>query len=73
MKRKLRIESLTVESFEAVSMLAGVRGTVAANKSDPETCYPVYCYSELDSCLGTCFAGETCGKSCGGSCLNECP
>jgi hypothetical protein len=74
MRRKLRIEALAVESFEAASTLDGVRGTVAANKSDPNTCYPINCDSEVESCLGTCFAEDTCGYSCGGTCLpNECP
>lgn len=74
MKRKLRIEALTVESFEAASVLAGMRGTVAGYKSDLGTCYPDPCGSEAESCLGTCFGDDTCGRSCGGSCIPEwCP
>lgn len=67
MKLKLRIEELAVDSFEAATAPAEARGTVRANASDPNTCYPVFCYSGVESCLGTCE--ETCGMSCHGTCV----
>lgn len=68
MKHKLRIEALSVESFEAAPTPAA-RGTVQGNQSDPNTCYPVICASGEASCLGTCPPEETCGLSCGGTCI----
>lgn len=67
MKLKLRVEDLAVTSFEAAPAPADARGTVRANQSDPNTCYPVICYSGVESCLGTCE--ETCGMSCHGTCV----
>lgn len=67
MKHKLRIEELDVASFEAAPAPAEARGTVRANASDPQTCYPVICYSGQESCLGTCE--PTCGLSCWGTCV----
>ncbi len=69
MKHKLRIEELDVASFEAVPAPTEARGTVRANGSDPQTCYPVYCYSGVESCLGTCVQENTCGMSCDGTCV----
>lgn len=69
MKLKLRIEDLSVDSFQAEGATAAPRGTVQANESDPQTCYPVYCFSGSPSCLGTCPPEETCGLSCGGTCI----
>jgi hypothetical protein len=69
MKLKLRIEDLTVASFEATPETPRERGTVQANQSDPNSCYPMVCYSGVDSCLGTCVQEETCGMSCGGTCI----
>lgn len=69
MKLKLHIEDLTVASFEATPAPARNRGTVQANQSDPNTCYPVICFSGVESCLPTCIHDETCGLSCGGTCL----
>lgn len=66
MKRKLRIEALSVESFEVTSTLAGVRGTVRGNESATS---PVECYSLKESCAGTCIVYDTCdGFSCNGTC-----
>lgn len=67
MKHKLRIDELDVVSFEAAPAAAEARGTVRANASDPQTCYPVICASGQESCLGTCEA--TCGLSCWGTCV----
>ena len=69
MKLRLRIEDLAVDSFQAAPERAGGRGTVRGNASDPNTCYPVICYSGEPSCLGTCPPEETCGLSCGGTCI----
>lgn len=69
MKLTLRIEDLAVTSFEAAPPPADARGTVRANQSDPNTCYPVLCASGEASCLGTCPPEETCGLSCGGTCI----
>jgi hypothetical protein len=69
MKHKLRIEQLSVESFASTRDSAEIRGTVQGNQSDPNTCYPVICYSGEPSCLGTCPPEETCGLSCGGTCI----
>lgn len=69
MKLMLRVEDLVVASFEAAAPPARARGTVRANQSDPNTCYPVICYSGEPSCLGTCPPEETCGLSCGGTCI----
>ena len=67
MKHKLRIEDLDVASFDAAPATVEARGTVRANASDPQTCYPVICYSGQESCLGTCE--PTCGMSCWGTCV----
>lgn len=67
MKHKLRIEDLDVASFEAAPASDEARGTVRANASDPQTCYPVICYSGQESCLGSC--DHTCGMSCWGTCV----
>jgi len=69
MKLKLRIEDLAVVSFQAASAPADARGTVRANHSDPNSCYPAICFSGSPSCLGTCPPDETCGLSCGGTCI----
>lgn len=68
MKRKLRIEALSVESFEVTPAAAARRGTVRGNESDPVT-GPVECYSLKESCGGTCIVYDTCdGFSCNGTC-----
>lgn len=69
MKLTLRIEDLNVASFEATPAPARDRGTVQANQSDPNSCYPAICFSGSPSCLGTCPPEETCGLSCGGTCI----
>jgi hypothetical protein len=69
MKHKLRIDELSVDSFDATPAPAERRGTVQGNQSDPNTCYPVICASGSPSCLGTCPPEETCGLSCGGTCI----
>lgn len=67
MKLKLRIEDLAVASFEAESATDALRGTVAANASDPNSCYPAICASGMWSCLESCQ--DTCGMSCYGTCV----
>lgn len=67
MKLRLRIDDLNVASFEAAPATAEARGTVRANESDPETCYPVLCYTGQESCVGSCY-DPTCGMSCWGTC-----
>jgi hypothetical protein len=70
MKRKLRIETLIVSSFEAAPAPAAGRGTVHGNDSHPNTCSIVRCYSNAPTdCLGTCPGDETCAFSCGVSCI----
>jgi hypothetical protein len=67
MKLKLRIEDLSVASFEPTQAPAEDRGTVQANQSDPNSCYPMICYSGVWSCLDSCQ--DTCGMSCNGTCV----
>jgi hypothetical protein len=67
MKLKLRIEDLTVASFQAAPETPRERGTVQANASDPNSCYPMVCYSGVWSCLESCQ--DTCGMSCNGTCV----
>jgi hypothetical protein len=67
MKLKLRIEELAVDSFQAAPAPAEARGTVRANASDPNSCYPAVCYSGVWTCLDSCQ--ETCGMSCHGTCV----
>lgn len=71
MKLKLRIEDLTVASFQAAPAPApapaAARGTVRANASDPNTCDPIVCLSGQWTCLDTC--DDTCGMSCHGTCV----
>jgi hypothetical protein len=67
MKLKLRIEDLAVASFEAAPTPEEARGTVHANRSDPNSCYPAVCYSGVWSCLDSCQ--DTCGMSCNGTCV----
>ena len=67
MKIALRIEDLAVDSFEAGPALSAPRGTVRANASDPNTCYPVICASGEWTCLDSCQ--DTCGMSCHGTCV----
>lgn len=72
MKRKLRIDTLAVESFEAAPP-AGGGGTVHANDSHPNTCNIVRCPTLALTCMGTCAGDETCAFSCGGTCMvGEC-
>lgn len=67
MKLKLRIEELALDSFEAAPAAEEARGTVHANRSDPNTCYPVICASGEWTCLDSCQ--DTCGLSCWGTCV----
>jgi hypothetical protein len=68
MRRKLRIEALSVESFEVTPAVAERRGTVRGNESGPAT-GAVECYSLKESCGGTCIVNDTCdGFSCNGTC-----
>jgi hypothetical protein len=68
MKIRLRIEALSVESFEVTPALAERRGTVQGHDSDPTTA-PVECYSLKESCAGMCIVYDTCdGFSCNGTC-----
>jgi hypothetical protein len=68
MKIRLRLEALSVESFELTPAVAGQRGTVKGNESAPTT-GPVECYSLKESCAGTCIVYDTCdGFSCNGTC-----
>lgn len=67
MKLKLRIEELAVDSFEAAPVSSEASGTVRANASDRNSCYPMVCYSGIWSCLESCE--ETCGMSCHGTCV----
>ena len=69
MKLTLRIEDLSVDSFEATAPSPASRGTVEGNASDPNSCYPMICASGSPSCLGTCPPDATCGLSCGGTCI----
>jgi hypothetical protein len=71
MKRKLRIETLAVESFEAAPREPEGRGTVQANHSHPNTCNIVRCPSLALTCMGTCPGDETCAYSCG-TCMVDC-
>ena len=68
MKIRLRIEALSVESFQVTPAVAEHRGTVKGNESAPTT-GPVECYSLKESCAGTCIVNDTCdGFSCNGTC-----
>jgi hypothetical protein len=59
--KKLRIEDLSVDSFE-VTAEAGEQGTVRGfDGSDP-----YHCASGEPSCLGTCE--DTCGLTCWDTC-----
>jgi len=69
MKLTLRIEDLSVDSFEATAPSPASRGTVQGNASDPNSCYPMICFSGVESCLGTCVQENTCGMSCDGTCV----
>jgi hypothetical protein len=63
-KRKLDIDHLRVESFEAGGA-AEVRGTVRAHEQSA----PYQCASGVWTCLETCDPNATCGLSCNPSCL----
>lgn len=66
MKTKLRIEALSVESFEVVPAGAERRGTVRGNEAATG---PAECYTLKESCAGTCIVYDTCdGFSCNGTC-----
>lgn len=66
MKIKLRIEALSVESFEVTPAVAERRGMVRGYESATD---PVECYSLKESCEGTCIVNDTCdGFSCNGTC-----
>jgi hypothetical protein len=63
---KLRIEALSVESFEVTPAVAERRGTVRAHESATG---PVECPTLKESCGGTCIVYDTCdGFSCNGTC-----
>jgi hypothetical protein len=63
MKKKLRIDTLRVDSFAVDGSADAVRGTVRAHTGNT-------CASGVESCLGTC--DDTCGLSCWGSCVPTC-
>ena len=66
MKIRLRIDALSVESFEVTQAVADRRGTVHANESETG---PVACHTLKESCAGTCIVYDTCdGFSCNGTC-----
>jgi hypothetical protein len=68
MKIRLRIDALSVESFEVTQGAAERRGTVRGHESNPDTS-PFACYSLKESCAGTCIVNDTCdGFSCNGTC-----
>lgn len=67
MKLRLRIEDLSVDSFQAAPASPEARGTVRANASDPQSCAPAVCYSGVWTCLDSCQ--DTCGMSCWGTCV----
>jgi hypothetical protein len=67
MKLRLRIEELSVDSFQAAAAPADAHGTVRANASDPNSCHPMVCYSGVWTCLETCE--DTCGLSCHDTCI----
>jgi hypothetical protein len=49
---KLDLEGLKVESFEAEAARAERTGTVRANQTGVDTCYPC---TDWDTCGGTCW------------------
>ncbi|HST60713.1 MAG TPA: pinensin family lanthipeptide [Longimicrobium sp.] len=59
--KKLKIEDLSIESFETAST-AAAEGTVVAHASKQYTCNPAD---------GTCF-GYTCYETCAGTCADSC-
>lgn len=66
MKIRLRIDALSVESFELTQSVADRRGTVQANESETGL---AACYTLKESCAGTCIVYDTCdGFSCNGTC-----
>lgn len=67
MKLKLNVEDLAVDSFDSAPASSEAHGTVRANASDPNTCYPVVCYSGRWTCIDSCQ--DTCGLSCNGTCV----
>lgn len=60
MSKKLRIEELSVDSFEVSAEVAEPRGTVEAHSGPPN------CFSGIPSCIDTCQ--DTCGLTCWDSC-----
>ena len=60
MSKKLRIEELSVDSFEVSGEKTTPRGTVQAHSGPPN------CYSGTPSCIDTCQ--DTCGLTCWDSC-----
>jgi hypothetical protein len=62
-KKKLRIEELSVDTFEAGAALVAGRGTVRGQSGPPN------CFSGIPSCIESCDPNATCGLSCNGSCL----
>jgi hypothetical protein len=67
MKLTLRIEDLRVATFQPAPAPPAAHGTVRANASDPNSCYPAICASGEWTCLDTCQ--DTCGLSCHGTCI----
>jgi hypothetical protein len=59
--KKLKIEELSIESFETAGIAAD-EGTVVAHGSKQHTCNPAE---------GTCF-GYTCYETCAGTCADSC-
>lgn len=63
MGKKLRIDDLSVESFQVSGDGGTPRGTVRGLE---DTGAP-NCYSGVESCLGTC--DDTCGLTCWDTCI----
>jgi hypothetical protein len=67
--KKLRLDSLTVESFATAAPSAGARGTVLAHRTAS------WCPESWDgTCWVTCWetCQETCEQTCWVSCVQTC-
>jgi len=65
MKKKLRIQDLSVESFRVSGEAESPRGTVRGLEDSG----PPNCASGVESCLGTCE--DTCGLTCWNTCFPD--
>lgn len=63
-KLTLRMDSLTVESFEPLSAPGAYRGTVRANDSADFTCTPSADFTCTPTDCGTCVACDTVEYTC---------